>query len=404
MSVLSELFSKLLKNSSDDLATRIANNYTDDAVKAASRGFAKEIGQVPLTKAGKGIDLSDIMTNNGNLQQSMDRLADLGFKKRAINNFRNTELVNHGKADALDWAKFGNGDNNLIATHNLTQDKLNSAANLGGLVQPSIAAYNPRIANKAPNSKYGDVTLVMNRSAVDPTITKNKIGIYDRDAYTPVFPDNISGDITAEQVNEIMNKQPRYAVDDIDIGMSKNIKKYRNLDSLYKDANRLVGNGDYDSVQGVLGRRSADLMDELGLLKDPHTAEDMYGELMSGNTPSGITLTPQQQSAVNEMRTAYQNMPTNMFEIKPRSVMSGSDFYGAYIPQDADQSVIDNLNKLGITNINIYDPKVGVEPQLQDLARSGRRFVSPYVLGLGALAGGTLTGLMGGNNESQQVG
>lgn len=81
--------------------------------------------------------------------------------------------------------------------------------------------------------------------------------------------------------------------------------------------------------------------------------------------------------------------------------MSGSDFYGAYIPQDADQSVVDNLNNLGITNINRYNPEVGVEPQLQDLARSGRRFVNPYVLGLGGVALGTgaLSSLLGGNEQ-----
>ena len=79
-------------------------------------------------------------------------------------------------------------------------------------------------------------------------------------------------------------------------------------------------------------------------------------------------------------------------------MVNGDEFYGAYIPSDAGQDVIDNLNRLGVTNINTYDRATGVQPQLRELAQSGRRFVNPYILGIGGL--GVLTGLLGGNNNA----
>lgn len=72
---------------------------------------------------------------------------------------------------------------NLIALHNLTADKLTKALNLGGFPMPSIAVTKTDI----PHTNFGDITLVMNKSTIDPKASK-KNTVYSADAWTPTFP------------------------------------------------------------------------------------------------------------------------------------------------------------------------------------------------------------------------
>jgi len=72
---------------------------------------------------------------------------------------------------------------NLIALHNLSEDKLLKALNLGGFPMPSIAVTKTDI----PHTNFGDITLVMNKSTIDPKASK-KNTVYSADAWTPTFP------------------------------------------------------------------------------------------------------------------------------------------------------------------------------------------------------------------------
>lgn len=63
---------------------------------------------------------------------------------------------------------------------------------------------------------------------------------------------------------------------------------------------------------------------------------------------------------LDTLRQSYVNAPRPYFEFKPDGGAIGADFYGAYIPHDASQDVVDNLNKLGITNIKRYGGKMQV--------------------------------------------
>lgn len=71
----------------------------------------------------------------------------------------------------------------LVALHNLTEDKLRSALRLGGFPMPSIAVTRADI----PHVNFGDVTLVMDRRSVDPKASR-KNTVYSADAWTPTFP------------------------------------------------------------------------------------------------------------------------------------------------------------------------------------------------------------------------
>lgn len=71
----------------------------------------------------------------------------------------------------------------LIAVHNLTEANLLKSLELGGLPMPSIAI----IKAKSSHSRYGDISLVFNKSTIDPEASKyNKV--YGGDAWTPTYP------------------------------------------------------------------------------------------------------------------------------------------------------------------------------------------------------------------------
>ena len=72
---------------------------------------------------------------------------------------------------------------NLIALHNLTADKLSKTMDLGGFPMPSIAVTRTDI----PHTNFGDITLVMNKSTIDPKANR-KNTVYSADAWTPTVP------------------------------------------------------------------------------------------------------------------------------------------------------------------------------------------------------------------------
>lgn len=71
----------------------------------------------------------------------------------------------------------------LIALHNLTAEKLWGDLRLGGFPMPSIAVTKTSI----PHTNFGDITLVMDKSTIDPKMSK-KNTVYSADAWTPTFP------------------------------------------------------------------------------------------------------------------------------------------------------------------------------------------------------------------------
>jgi len=70
---------------------------------------------------------------------------------------------------------------NLLVVHNLTQDNLQHAHELGGLAAPSIAIHH----KDHPFDSYGDVTLVAHPSLIDP---EKGVPVFNADAYTARHP------------------------------------------------------------------------------------------------------------------------------------------------------------------------------------------------------------------------
>ena len=71
----------------------------------------------------------------------------------------------------------------LVALHNLTEEKLKKVLKLGGFPMPSIAVTRTDI----PHTNFGDITLVMDKSAINPQANR-KNTVYSADAWTPTVP------------------------------------------------------------------------------------------------------------------------------------------------------------------------------------------------------------------------
>lgn len=432
MSSLSRLFSGIFKNAGDDVADKIASNYSDDVIKFMSKNSA-------------------------------DDIAD----------------------------KYGN----LIATHQLTPEKLRGAADLGGFVQPSMAVVDAnKGTNFLPGSDFGDIVMVANRDMVDPANAASKVVLGDRDIYSPRFPSaetlinedalkqftnkyKMSGHevrqgldfnypaeenfimrdayahihpetkaqtleellqnkdyvdfsnnqvgklrgekvfvrdlpdgesrhlpITAENANTIMNDLASVAGEQTWIPPSSqayidNTRMLNSLDDLYKNKYRLIDNRTGEATKELANNLFSDTLERvkesdlpqfegLNFGLDSSAAEYLNDALKS---PSKLKAAKSElpkdvADDITNLKKLYKEVPVSYFEAKPRRVVGGNEFHSAYIPENSSQQVIDDLKKLGVNNINKYVDKGDLDLALSYLAKAGKRGKSPYVLGLGALA------------------
>lgn len=76
-----------------------------------------------------------------------------------------------------------NGQKDLVAVHNLTEENLREALDLGGMPSPSIAV----VKAQEGHTKYGPISLVFAPDAIDP-MANNANRIYGSDAWTPTRP------------------------------------------------------------------------------------------------------------------------------------------------------------------------------------------------------------------------
>lgn len=92
--------------------------------------------------------------------------------------------------------------NDLVALHNLSEEKLLKVLDLGGFPMPSIAVTKPSLAH----DNFGDITVVFGRETIDPQRdSRNKV--FSRDAWTPTTPrvEYKLNEKRAEEINRKIN-------------------------------------------------------------------------------------------------------------------------------------------------------------------------------------------------------
>jgi hypothetical protein len=179
------------KGNSDDIGGYHENDIGEDGFNTYTAFFEDHGGQyyrVQFTSALNGdvetaYSIGDIQKRKkpatGNGSSTRESGALNGSKLSTENVAQGNENVNTRfslKAPVEETDK-------LIAVHNKDENSIMAALKLGGLPMPSIAV----VKAKAGHSKYGPISLLFNKSTIDPqTDSRNKV--YGGDAYTPTNP------------------------------------------------------------------------------------------------------------------------------------------------------------------------------------------------------------------------
>lgn len=87
----------------------------------------------------------------------------------------------------------------LIAVHNISENKLKEAIDLGGFPMPSIAITKADVGH----TTFGDISLVFDKESINPTDRRNKV--YGEDAWTPVFP-SVGYKLNGDKTNDIYRR------------------------------------------------------------------------------------------------------------------------------------------------------------------------------------------------------
>lgn len=90
-----------------------------------------------------------------------------------------------------------NSEKELVAVHNLTEENLREALDLGGMPSPSIAV----VKAQDGHSKYGPISLVFGPDAIDPQASRAN-RVYGSDAWTPTRP-NVEYAVNAEKARAL---------------------------------------------------------------------------------------------------------------------------------------------------------------------------------------------------------
>lgn len=90
-------------------------------------------------------------------------------------------------------------DRSLIAVHNLSEEKLKQALDLGGFPMPSIAITKAGVGH----TSFGDISLLFDKESINPSDQRNKV--YGEDAWTPTFP-SVGYKLNDEKTNDIYRR------------------------------------------------------------------------------------------------------------------------------------------------------------------------------------------------------
>lgn len=286
--------------------------------KMMSQG--KTLGEILFENDAKKLQALDIQKN----KKSRVTAAQFASYEAIANTLRSPQLdTKVSQPDEEVKKKFSLREpvehtKNLVALHNLTEEKLAKTLELGGFPMPSIAITKADI----PHTNFGDITLVFGRDTVDPKVNR-KNTVYSADAWTPVFPrteyeaDSKVESRISQKLRDLGNKVDDYFQADLrrvsygfehyldrydgeeglvqhvmdNYGMKaayledsgKHIEKVTKLEKAKKDYN--PDNADkYQKIMDILGVTTADEISKVNL-KD---ARDNHGTELEAVYP-GIT-------------------------------------------------------------------------------------------------------------------
>lgn len=141
-----------------------------------------------------------------NYAEELQKLWDEAFTA-AVKNAKTANVDGVAEVERFSMRAPVEETHDLIAVHNLTEENLVSSLDIGGLPSPSIAI----IKAEQGHSKYGPISIVFNKSTIDPQAdSRNKI--YGSDAWTPTVP-RVEYQVNSKMLSQIERELHRLAGD-----------------------------------------------------------------------------------------------------------------------------------------------------------------------------------------------
>lgn len=166
----------------------IVNEYV--IPNAANKFYVHEVcgsdGSLLTLENGKITKKESNLTSVFKTEQGGDApklLSDTTITQDAAESKGNDAAVQKTVRFALSAPVEVDGQKELVAVHNLTEQNLREALQLGGMPSPSIAVVKAREGH----TKYGPVSLVFGSDTIDPMVDKAN-RVYGADAWTPTRP------------------------------------------------------------------------------------------------------------------------------------------------------------------------------------------------------------------------
>ena len=145
--------------------------------------------------AVNGLQLPLRITKYGSIASL--RYSDGNVKSASVENARTDEPVKKTTRFQLASPVEVNETKELVAVHNLTEENLREALDLGGMPSPSIAV----VKAQEGHSQYGPISLVFGPDSIDPMANRAN-RVYGSDAWTPTRP-NVEYKVNADQAMKL---------------------------------------------------------------------------------------------------------------------------------------------------------------------------------------------------------
>ena len=123
--------------------------------------------------------------------------ADTSIAQASAESKENNEAVQKNVRFQLSAPVEVDGQKDLVAVHNLTEENLREALGLGGMPSPSIAV----VKAQEGHTKYGPISLVFGSDTIDPMMNRAN-RIYGSDAWTPTRP-SVEYQVNADKVRAL---------------------------------------------------------------------------------------------------------------------------------------------------------------------------------------------------------
>ena len=170
------------------------NKTVEDKDKAKERGDTATLGFRSVSAAVRFNDW--LQSKGGEHKSNKDGAAgtDLLFRDGEPKHTKEEQ-----DAVALQVKQPIEQSGSLVALHNLSEEKLQQALELGGFPMPSIAITKANIGH----TEFGNISLLFGKDSINPTDKRNKV--YSGDAWTPTFP-SVGYKLNSEKTSDIYRR------------------------------------------------------------------------------------------------------------------------------------------------------------------------------------------------------